>query len=215
MATEKLDIYNGALIHCGARTLGSLTEENDRRRYLDEVWDDGGVESCLERGQWHFATRASKLSYDAAIEPAWGYNRAFTKPDDWVLTVAVCSDEYFQQPLLQYTDEAGVLYASLPDIYVKYVSDDTAYGFNYALWPHQFTEYVKAYMAWRVCRKLNQDEAVRKELEDIMVKQLREAKNNNMIALPTKFPAQGGWNNARFGHGSRGRDRGNSGSLIG
>jgi hypothetical protein len=48
---------------------------------------------------------------------------AFAKPTDWVDTSAVCQDEYFRVPLLQYADEVGYWFADLDEIYVKYVSD--------------------------------------------------------------------------------------------
>lgn len=214
MATDKLKIYNGALIKAGARELGSLSEDNDRRRALDEVWDDGGVNACLEAGQWVFATKAEKLDYDTSISPTFGYKRAFQKDSDWILTTAVCQDEFFHVPLLQYTDEAGYLYADLATIYVKYVSSAAGYGGDYSLWPATFTDYVKSYFAWRIAPRVNQDEERRDNLMKELDALLRTAKNRNQIALPTKFPAQGSWSSSRGGR-RHGGDRGNSGSLIG
>jgi len=214
MATDKLKIYKGACIKAGTRILGSLTEDVDRRHWLDEVWDDGGVDYCLEAGQWNFATRSTMLSYDSAIEPAFGWKRAFVKPSDWILTTAVASDEFYRQPLLQYTDEGGVLYAELADIYVKYVSNADGFGMDYALWPSSFTEYVKAYFAYQIAPKLSGGEEQREALQKEMTSLLRMAKNRNQIGLPTKFPAQGSWNSSRGGRHTN-RDRGSSRNFTG
>ena len=105
--TDRLSIYNGALMLAGERFLASLTEEREPRRLLDHVWDTGGLKACLEMGQWAFAMRTTQVDYDTSVEPGFGYHRAFVKPDDWVLTSAVCEDEFFRSPLLRYWDEAG------------------------------------------------------------------------------------------------------------
>jgi hypothetical protein len=138
--TTKLQLYNNALLLCGERALGSLTEEREPRRLLDQVYDTDGIKKCLEMGQWKFAMRTIQIDYDPDVSPTFGYQRAFDKPTDWVVTSSVCSDEYFRAPLLQYTDEAGYWYADLNTIYVRYVSDDAQYGKNIGSWPGSFLE---------------------------------------------------------------------------
>lgn len=154
MSTSRLKLYNGALMYCGTRAIASLTVNEEPRRLLDEIWDDGGVRWCLEQGQWRFAMRTSTFTYDTNVTPDFGYRRAFAKPSDWVATSAVCSDEYFNTPLLQYADEAGYWFADIDDIYVKYVSDHADFGGDMSLWPASFTEFVKAYFASRIVHKL-------------------------------------------------------------
>lgn len=80
--TTQLDIYNGALLHCGERFLASLTEQREPRRLLDRVWSSNGVKTCLEQGQWNFAMRTIQIDYDPSIAPSFGYARAFQKPND-------------------------------------------------------------------------------------------------------------------------------------
>lgn len=217
MATTRLLIYNGALLKCGARSIASLTVNEEPRRLLDEVWNDGGVRNCLQSGQWKFAMRSSKFTYDTAITPAWGYRRAVAKPSDWVVTSALCTDEYFRQPLLQYSDEAGYWYSDHDDIYVRYVSDHANFGGDMSLWPANFTEYVKTYFASRIVFKLTSD----KTLADAMNKRnglldqaLKTARSSDAMADPPKFFPTGSWNRARQG-GYSGNDGGNPGSLIG
>ena len=86
MATTKLLIYNDALMICGERKLASLTEDREPRHLLDHVWDNNGVDACLEQAQWHFAMKTVRLDYDPSVTPEFGYNRAFEKPSDWIIT---------------------------------------------------------------------------------------------------------------------------------
>ncbi len=215
--TTKLSVFNGALLHCGERFLHSttgLTENREPRYLLDHVWANNGVKHCLEQGQWHFAMRTVQIDYDPSVEPGFGYNRAFLKPDDWLLTSGLCSDEFFRAPLTQYRDEAGYWYANLDTLYVQYVSNDTDYGQDLNKWPESFREYVEAHFASKIIKKLTGG-SVEKEIamQKEAARLLKIAKSKSAMAEPTKFPAQGSWTRSR--HGRSGGDRGNRGSLIG
>lgn len=214
--TTKLSLYNDALLLCGERFLVSLTEEREPRRLLDQVWASNGVKTCLEMGQWFFAMNAIQIDYDPSIQPSFGYNRAFAKPEDWVLTSAVCSDEFFRVPLLQYTDEALYWYSTIDTIYVKYVSDSTDFGLDMNKWPESFREYVAAHFATKIILKISNDDNKLSQLEKLKAKALSKAKNASVMAGPTLIPARGNWSNSRNRFGSS-RDGGNNsgGNLIG
>lgn len=212
---DQLSLYNRALLGIGQRFLGSLDEEVESRRLLDQVWSDGAVDACLEMGQWYFAMRTIRLDYDPSFEPDFGYRRVFTKPTDWVLTSAVCEEEFFRVPLTRYVDEAGYWYADLDAIYVKYVSNDPTFGGTIATWPKSFYNYVAAYLAGEIIDKLTDDETKIKKAIEMRDRLLMEAKNRALMAMPTQFPAQGSWTRARQRFLNR-RDGGNtSGNLIG
>ena len=223
MATDRLKIYNGALLICEERSLASLSEDREPRYLLDTVWNDGGVQFCLEQGQWRFAMRTTKQTYDPAVTPSFGFRRAFPKPTDWVDTSGVCQDEYFNVPLLQYADEVGYWFSDLDDIYVKYVSNNTDYGMNLANWPYSFTEYVKHYFAGKIVGKLAGKAGLVERLNGPVGRPDRgavhnalvTAKNRDAMAGPTTFPAKGSWNRSRQGGMQGWRDGGNRGSLIG
>lgn len=213
--TTRLSLYNDALLLCGERFLASLTEEREPRRLLDQVWASNGVKTCLEKGQWFFAMCAAQVDYDPSVEPTFGYNRAFAKPDDWVLTSAVCSDEFFRVPLLAYTDEALYWYSELDTIYVKYVSSSDDYGMNINKWPESFREYVAAYFASKIILKITNSEEKLQVVYKLMERALIKAKSASAMAGPTLVPAQGNWSKARTRYNG-GRDGGNhGGSLIG
>lgn len=215
MSTSRLLIYNDALTICGERHLSSLTENREPRRLLDHVWDNDGVKSCLEAGQWKFAMRTVQLDYDPAIEPEFGYPRGFSKPTDWCVTSSLCEDEYFNSPLTRYVDEAGYWYADLDTIYIRYVSDDSAYGGDLSIWPARFADYVAAHFASKIILKITSDENKRNEILKLEELYLRRAKSTDAMSDPTKFPPQGNWTRSRQGHNASRRDRGSRNTLIG
>lgn len=221
MGTTRLKLYNAALLLCGEASLASLTENRKPRRLLDTVWDDNGVGYCLEQGQWQFAMRTQQIDYDPDSSPPFGYRRAFNKPDDWVSTQAVCSDEFFRVPLLNYADEVDFWYADIDTIYTKFVSSSDDYGTDLTRWPASFCDYVSAYFASKIIIDLTSDE---KKVGFLMGtpgdvdggelgRRLKVAKSRAAMTQPERFPAPGSWNQARFGR-TRG-DGGNRGSLIG
>lgn len=213
--TDKLSLYNDALLACGERFISSLTENREPRRLLDQVYASGGVEYCLERGQWNFATRTVQIDYDSGIEPPFGYRRAFEQPTDWVATRAVCADEYFREPLIRYNHEAGYFYADLDTIYLRYVSKDPLYGFNLGQWPQTFRETVAAHLASKIVLKIGGSNEEKKRLEDFRDERLKEAKNSDAQRDPTQFPAPGFWSRARNRYNNRRDGGGTNGNLIG
>lgn len=161
--------------------------------------------------------RTVMLDYDPSIEPEFGYRRAFAKPTDWCLTSAVASDEFFQSPLLQYNDESGYWYSDLDVLYVRFISDDAAYGNDLSLWTAKFTEFAAAHFASKIVLKLTGDAKKVEYLGDprsgLRKRKLDEASSADAMADPPKFIPRGFWSRAR--RGQRNRDRGNRNSLIG
>ena len=222
MGTSRLQLYNDALLLCGERSISSLTVNEESRRLLDQVWNNGGVDGCLEQGQWQFAMRTQQIYSNPSEDPPFGYRLAFDKPSDWISTSAVCTDEFFTQPLLQYADELELWYADIDPIYVKFVSDDVNYGGDPSLWPQSFADYVDCYFASRIVAKLTGGSPERMRFifgppgkldGGELGRRLKVAKSRAAMTQSTQFPPEGSWNRARRGTG--GGERGNRGSLIG
>lgn len=214
MATDKLRVYNEALRIVGERKLSGLTEARQPRYLLDDAWDNNSPLHCLEKGQWTFATRTAKLTYDPGIVTDFGLKRVFQKPTDWAATCMICTDEFFTTPLLRYIDEAGKWAADLDSIYVAYVSNHTNYGMNMALWPSAFADFVSADLAVRIASSLTGNKEGEAKAERAYKKNMLNAKSRDVQSQPTKFPPEGGWNRARHGKAS-GRDGGSRGNLTG
>lgn len=222
MSASRLSIYNDALLLAGERPLSALTDSVETRRLLDQVWNNSGVDMCLEEAQWNFAMRTVRIDYDPGLEPDFGYTRAFDKPSDWILTSALCSDEYFRSPLLRYADEAGYWFADEDTLYVRYVSNDSSYGGDLSLWPKSFAEFVAAHFASKIILKLTNDQAKlamfinpQNDHHSIRGRALLNAKSRCAMASPTKMLAQGGWTKARTMGANRGDGGTSSGDLTG
>lgn len=211
---SKLGLYNGALREVGERKLASLSENREPRRVLDSAWDAEAVKTCLAAGLWNFATNSIEITHSPSVEPAFGYQYAFDKPSNWVRTVAVCEDERFNSPLLQYQDEGSYWYSDLETIYVRYIDAGTSFGLDYGKWPVNFTSYVEFFLAARICMSLTQNAKKRDDLLTLAEVALTKAKSSDAMDEPTKFLPPGSWSTARHGRGL-GRDRGSRSRLIG
>lgn len=212
---SKLSVYNGACLALGERKLSSLAENRPSRRRLDSVWDDDGVKSCLQAGFWNFAMQSIELTHSPSIDPAFGFRYAFDKPTDWARTALVSADENFADELLNYEDQGVYWYADCDPIYVRYVSDDNAFGMDLANWPANFTRYVEHYFAMRICKATNNSTADTEALEAKVKRLLNEAKATDAMDESTKLLRPGSWSRARQGSSSGRRDRGSRGQLIG
>jgi len=204
--TTRLTLYNGALRLLGERKLASLAENREPRRLLDDAWDDGAVNGALEAGQWFFACRGMQYDYSPSVEPPFGYRRAFNKPGDFVRTMAVCQDEYFNVPVTAYSDEAGFWYADLDTLFIKYVSNDAAYGNDMSRWPQTFVKYLEACLARDIVMALKQNKTAWVDSIQLAKDLLVEAKSQNAMAEPAKFLPASSWVAARAGAG-RSRSR--------
>lgn len=217
MATNRLLLYNAAILAMGERQLTSISENREPKRVLDVVWDCGAIDFVLEQGLWNFAMRTVRIDYSPSVEPDFGYSRAFDKPTDWIRTAGFSLDEFFATPLNQYTDEAGFWFADADQIYVRYVSNDASYGSDLSLWPQTFVKYVAAYLAWEAAGRLSQSEEKLARLEKLMKARLRDARSKDGMNQPAAFPPRGSWSRARGGGGRGGPmgDGGATGGLIG
>lgn len=203
---DKLEIYNLALGHLGERKLASLSENREPRRVLDDFYDNA-VAYCLERGFWNWAMRTVLLDSDPSYDPPFGYTLAFTKPMDWVRTYVISDSDRLDPPLLRYIDEGGLWYADCDPVYVRYVSNDSAWGMDLGQWPESFADYLAARLAVRTCKRISganpSDDLKTEERRTLAVARSRDAMDE-----PPGFPPTGTWVTSR-GSNSYARSRWN------
>lgn len=198
MTASRLGVYNGSLRLCGERKLASLSENRGPRHLCDDAWNDGLVKRCLEKGQWTHATRDVRLDYDPSITTEFGFQYAFEKPDDYVNTVALSLDEYFDIPLNRFTDKNGIIYCDNPTIYLSYVSDDAQYGMDYSKWPETFNAYVQAELASVIILSLTQDKDRKVIVDQALKKAKAEAGISDIVKKPVQFQPHGTFVNSRM-----------------
>ena len=206
MAT-KLKIYNKALLHIGVDPLRALDDRVESRRLLDAAWaDNSAVLYCLSLGYWRFALRTIKMEYDTSWTAEFGLKRRFKQPDDLIRTYALCEDEYFETPLLQYEPENGFFYAEWDEFYLRYVSKAPDRGLDMNQWPETFQRMLEYHIAREIAPvKLSQ--AKMQEIERGFKEAKLEARNIDVMEEPQRFPAARGWVNARRAGLSRSAER--------
>lgn len=199
MAASQLEIYNDALLLCEERLLANTSEARKPRYLLDQVWNNGGVQACLEEGLWTFATRTVSIAFNGSINPSFGYIHAFDKPSDYVRTAAISSEPYFSSALTRVADEAGEWWADLDTLYVKYVSNDANYGNNLARWPESFKAFVAAHFADKIVKNLTHNKEVQEKVELARKMTLASSRGKDAMNEPAHFFPQGNLSRARFG----------------
>lgn len=206
--TTKLDIFNGALVHLGERSLSSLSENTPARYDLDAAWDSGVVDFCLREGLWTFAARVSKFSAATDIEPEFGYSFAFELPDDFIKLDGLFTDEYLRIALQNFQREQNFLFCASEEIYMRYISNDASFGGNYSIWPDDFKDYVQTYLAFKACMKITGSDKTYLRLEKQVAKYKLEAKSRDSFEKPTRYPARSNWTRARLSGSTGIRDNG-------
>lgn len=202
-STDRLKLYNRALMLLGEPALASLSENRAPRRFLDTAWNGGAVNYCLEAGQWKFGMRSVMLDYSPSVEPGFpGLQYAFDIPTDHVRLGGVFRDEQMQQPLLDYREEGGYWWANLETIYIRYVSNDEAFGMDMSLWSERFCRFVEAHLASEVAMALTQNQTKFEAMLALRDKKyLPDALSKDAMQDPTKFPPLGSWTRARMSSG--------------
>ena len=200
----QLSLYNQALRLVGETKLASLTANRPERYALDSIWDEDPIKQMLEEAQWTFAIRSLEWNYDSSVTSDFGYLYAFTKPDNYVRTAAICSDEYYKEPITAYSDENNYWFCDYQTIYVKYVSDSTLFGRDYSLWTELFRNCVATKMAAELAISLTKSQSIMDGLENKLKNYVRDAKSLDAMNQPTRFPPPGNWTRARRSSRTRG-----------
>jgi hypothetical protein len=193
---DKLTLYNSALGFLEERKLASLTENREPRRVLDDYWTTVPL-YCLEQGLFRFSKRVVQIDASSTITPAFGYNNAFTIPDDWMRTVVISTS-----PLLQYNEETGYWYANATPLYVSYISDDPLYGMNIGAWPQSFADYVSKRLARMACKRITGKTDLLRGPDGLINqedKARRVTKANDAMNDPPGMPPVPFWARARRG----------------
>jgi hypothetical protein len=194
-------IYNNALMILGLDEINSNTDDSDRKVKLDVARSSNLIEYLLEKTGWHWAIQSYQAQYNPSLEPEWGYNRVFDKPDDLHRLDGIFEDEMMQTPLKNYKDEGEYIYTNINTIYIQFVSN--GYLTTPSYWPSYFRRLVAAAMARDVAMSLGVDPRIPATLyEEIEY----EAKNIDIMQSPPRKISTGSWVRARYsGYPYRGR----------
>ena len=177
--TTQLTLYNGCLRNIKSRSLSALTDDDEARYKLDEVYADT-KNLCLSMGNWNFAGRTAAIEAATDVEPEFGYSYAVEKPSDWVRTVQVSGNGDFY-PMAQageYVDEGDYWNCNVDPLYVRYVSNHASYGGDLSKWSIAFVRYVEWELAELIAPHLTaMSSGELDRIEEKKVKALRLARS--------------------------------------
>ena len=208
----QLGLYNSALRRLGELSLSALTDNVPQRHHLDTIWTEDPVLLMLEKYGWSFARKTVEWNYNAAYDPAFGYQYVFDQPSDYVRLVEISTDGYFSDPFRNYRVENGFWFCDFQTLYVVYVSKDTGYGYDYTKWTKLFESMVATYMAQKLSLALNKSQSDKDSLAKEMRMYETQAKSLDAMESPTRRPPQGTWTRSRTG---RARGDTNRGPVLG
>src|SRR5512142_336001 len=177
---DRLAIYRGALRLLGPSNLASLTEDRPEKLALDGAWQDS-VDYMLEQGMWNFAIRTVQLQPDEDIEPLFGFDYAYSKPTDWVRTVSISYEAALREGILEFEDETAYWHTSFNPIYIRYVSNDEAYGWNIGAWRQSFSKALEAYLAFECGLPIAADRGNRNDVFTLFKQRLQDAKTKDAV----------------------------------
>lgn len=167
-----------------------VEDEMVLRRLLDEAYDDA-VEHCLADSLWNFASRTVAIEAETDIEPEFGYNYTFEKPDDFIRLVAIADNGFLYPTLDEYLDEGQYWHANVDPLYVQYVSDDTSAGRDESLWPITFKKAVEAYLALEIAPSAGMSANFIAGLNDEFRRRLRDARSKDSANQAAMRPSPG------------------------
>ncbi|WP_420961052.1 hypothetical protein [Brucella sp. IR073] len=194
---DKLSIYKAALRLLGPHELKTLTDNRPERYQLDDAWD-GAVAFLLTQGLWNFAIRSVEISHDDDVEPLFGYQFGFRKPDDYIRTVGISNEPTFQSGFESYTDETLSWFANWDPLYVRYTSTLPEYGLNIGKWRQPFANALAAYLAFQSGLPVSNDRGNRNDIYALYKDELKRAKAVDAFDESVKYAAPGRMVRNRF-----------------
>lgn len=181
----------------------TVATEAHLRALLDEAWDDA-VRGCLQQGLWNWARRTVQIEPSPDLEPSFGYDYCYEKPDDYVRLDAISEDERFRQPMRDFQDEGAYWFADASPLYIAYISAGTDYGFDVAKWPQTFKSFVEHELAYQIAPAAGLGVSRLTDLERRRNQAMRDARSKEAMDQPAKQLPAGRLVSARLGsYGTR------------
>lgn len=153
MAIDKLSLYNNALLMIGERKLSAVDEERAPRRALDNAWDLGAVDYCLELIK-PVSQRLTALLNSPSVSSVHGLDSVHTLPSDYITVVGVYLDDKLDQPINRYLIDGTNLTCEFDTVYLRYVSN----SYDVSTFNMTFAMVVSSYLAKQIATRIAPDE---------------------------------------------------------
>lgn len=149
MALDKLTLYNNALLLLGQRKLSAVDEDRSPRYYLDDTYDMGAVDYCLQLVQPLTASKTVALS-SPATSSEHGLDSVHTLPSDFIKVVGVFTDDKLDQPTDRYIVDGNTIACEHATIYLRYTSN----SFALTTYSPVFGRVISAFLAQELAEKI-------------------------------------------------------------
>ena len=159
MATE-VSICSNALVLLGDQPISAFSEDKASALAASNLWP-GTRNAMLRAHPWNCCVKRVVLSPDATA-PAFGYSYAFTRPSDWIRTLAVGRDG----EEVDYKTEGGKFLCDESTLYLRYIFRNT----DPATWDELLVEAMTLAMAAKLAYPITKSTS----LADEMNAQLRD-----------------------------------------
>lgn len=191
MAVTKLSLYNDALQLLGERRLASDTEDREPRYDLDNLYDNGGIDYCLEVVKPRYATEFEQLTGAApTADVTWDFQVPL--PADFIAIFdeidgkpAVYRDGRAESPITRFQRESTYLLMDEQNPWVRYIIQHT--DPQLADIPVSFGRVISAYFARELAWKYDPD------AEEMLTERLAERIEVSREIEASNSPAQRGF----------------------
>lgn len=118
MATA-VSICSNALLMLGAQPINSLSDDNDRARICNNIFDSVR-DDVLRSHFWNCATKRATIAPDVST-PAFDYSYQFTLPSDWIRIVS-CGEYGYE---VDYRQEGRKILCDESSLKLTYIYQNT------------------------------------------------------------------------------------------
>ncbi len=188
MSISAATICSNALMMLGDNAIASLTEDSDRARLANALWEP--VRDMVLRGHpWNCAVKRVSLGPDATA-PAFDYTHAFTLPSDWLRTLSV--GEEGERP--EYRIESGKVLMRQNVCLLRYIwrNDQPATWDSMLVWA--MTSCMRSVFAYGITQSTSLEQLVEQVLRDV----LRQARAVDGVEEPPQAMDDSPLVSARF-----------------
>lgn len=145
----EIDIINLALIELGDRTISARSEDNERAKTMDKIFD-GTRDEVLRMCPWTFARTRVSIAADPT-DPLWGYGNRYALPADFLYMMGVegIEDYTIEEGYIHANSSSGVADTALNVKYIKRVTDMSKAD-------SLFVQALALKLAFKACEKITQ-----------------------------------------------------------
>lgn len=206
MGTTKLQLYKRACIHMEQSPISSLTDNVEVRRRLDDHYDDTLL-WLMEQGFWRTGMRTVEITQNEAVLPAFSFEYAHDMPTDFVKRLVVSTAECLDPPLddqqqgSSYLMEGGYIWANVTPVYMRYLSNDSAYGLDLTLWTEGMANACSVEFAARAATVVTGSSEKADNLHEKATLLASRAATFDAMQQPSQRHREGRWSGNRFSTG--------------